>query len=53
MKKINIKELFPDFYIRKTEFLEKSGGKICLTPRGLRYSTVTIDTISIHELIEF
>ena len=53
MRKVNIKELFPDFFIRRTEFLDKSGSKICLSPHGLRFSTITIDTISIHELVEF
>lgn len=49
MRRINIKELFPDFHFRKSEFLSKSGAKLHLIPHGLKYSTRTLDTVSIYE----
>ncbi|CAK68800.1 unnamed protein product (macronuclear) [Paramecium tetraurelia] len=45
MRRINIKELFPDFHFRKQEFLQKSGAKLHLIPHGLKFSTRTVDTI--------
>ncbi|CAD8146031.1 unnamed protein product [Paramecium octaurelia] len=53
MRRINIKELFPDFHFRKQEFLQKSGAKLHLVPHGLKFSTRTIDTVSIYEQIDF
>ncbi|CAD8145139.1 unnamed protein product [Paramecium pentaurelia] len=53
MRRINIKELFPDFHFRKQEFLSKSGAKLHLIPHGLKYSTRTLDTVSIYEQIDF
>ncbi|CAD8064420.1 unnamed protein product [Paramecium sonneborni] len=53
MRRINIKELFPDFHFRKQEFYQKSGAKLHLSPHGLKYSTKTLDTISIYEQIDF
>ncbi|CAD8153139.1 unnamed protein product [Paramecium pentaurelia] len=54
MRKINIKELFPDFHQRKDEFLSKSGAKLYIKSHGMKYSTKTVDTtLSCYDQIEF
>ncbi|CAD8158603.1 unnamed protein product [Paramecium octaurelia] len=54
MRKINIKELFPDFFQRKDEFLSKSGAKLQIKPHAMKYSTKTVDTtLSQYDQIEF
>ncbi|CAD8074840.1 unnamed protein product [Paramecium sonneborni] len=54
MRKINIKELFPDFHQRKDEFLSKSGAKLHVNPHIMKYSTKTVDTtFSFYDQMEF